>query len=498
MSTATLHPPSGLRKADTPYVRLPGALWGLFVGLAVVGLFTPNPFLTAASILVLPVFMTLLWRPGETPVLLFAVSFQWLQVTAKVFHANFLGAKVSQLSEYAYVELPSIDRAIWLGLGGLLLLAIGMRIGMRKLGAVDQREANLEAAAFSTDRAFLFYVGCTILSTVLQANAWSFGALVQIIYAVSTVKWIGFFVFGYLVLKRKERYWLLAAAVAVEFVSGIGFFSGFKTVLFVTLLIVFTVRYQLKPGTIAAGLVLLAALLVFGAAWTSVKGEYRAFLNQGTQAQATLVSRADQLDKLADLVGELDGEDLSLAMGTLFGRISYVDYFALAMDYVPEVVPHENGALWKQSILHVFTPRALFPDKPALLSDSEMTMQYTGLRLASDAEGTSISIGYMGESYIDFGPVGMFVPILILGLLWGWMYSYFMSRARSVLVGYAFATAVLLTAYQFEMAGVKLVGGVVMDFLVLALLLRFAEKYIVGWLQSERVPQRRRVAEPVA
>jgi hypothetical protein len=48
------------------------------------------------------------------------------------------------------------------------------------------------------------------------------------------------------------------------------------------------------------------------------------------------------------------------------------------------------------------------------------------------------------------------------------------------------------------MAGVKLVGGVVMDFLVLALLLRFAEKYIVGWLQSERVPLRRPVTEPVA
>ena len=105
----------------------------------------------------------------------------------------------------------------------------------------------------------------------------------------------------------------------------------------------------------------------------------------------------------------------------------------------------------------------------------------------------------MGESYIDFGPVWMFLPILILGFLWGWMYVYFMTRARSVLLGYAFATAVLLNAYQFEMAGIKLVGGVVMDFLVLALLLRFAEKYIVGWLRrEEQVPQRRRVAEPVA
>ena len=121
--------------------------------------------------------------------------------------------------------------------------------------------------------------------------------------------------------------------------------------------------------------------------------------------------------------------------------------------------------------MHVLTPRVLYPDKPPLTPDSEITMRYTGLHLASAEEGTSISIGYMGESYVDFGPYGMFVPVFILGVLWGLMYYFIVSRARFLVFGYAFATALLLNAYQFEMTGIKLLGGVTMSFLVLALIM---------------------------
>ena len=471
--------------AKSPYASLPAALWALFGAGALLGLLTPNPLLTAASIMLLPVFMTLLWRQGETPVLLFAISFQWLQVTAKVFHANVLGIEVTQLSQYTIgAELASIEKAIWLSLVGLLALAVGMRWGMRKLGDVEMERSAWEASRFSTDRAFLLYLGCTALATILVANAWAFGGLVQIVRAAAGIKWAGFFLFGYLVLKRQERYLLLLLAIAVEFIGGIGFFSGFKTVIFVTLILVFTVRHRLKAGGIANGLVLLAALIIFGAAWTSIKEEFRAFLNQGTSAQATLVTRSEQFDKLAELVGDLEWNEVSLAVGDLFGRIAYVDYFALSMDYVPGVLPHEGGELWKQSLIHTFTPRVFFPDKPRLPSDSEMTMKYTGLYLASDAEGTSISIGYMGESYIDFGPYLMFLPILLLGALWGSMYYYFLSRARYVIVGYAFATALLVGAYQFEMTGIKLFGGMVMGFIVLALIMRFTEKPVGAWLET--------------
>src|SRR5690606_14122846 len=117
---------------ESPYVKLPGALWALFGFGALLGLMTANPWLTAAAILLLPVFMALLWRQGETPVLLFAVSYQWLQVTSKVFHANVFGVSIGELAKYSATD-GSVERAVWVGLLGLVVLAVGMRLGMRKL-----------------------------------------------------------------------------------------------------------------------------------------------------------------------------------------------------------------------------------------------------------------------------------------------------------------------------------------------------------------------------
>jgi hypothetical protein len=430
--------------------------------------------------------MKLLWRPGETPVLLFAVSFQWLQVTAKVFHANVLGTDVTRLSAYGFSgTLPSVESAIWMALLGLLVLSLGIRLGLKKLGPMGEGEMQRQAFSLSTERAFLFYLGCTVVATVLGSAVWSVGGFIQIVRAALGLRWVGLFVLGYVALKRRERYPLFFVAVAIEFISGIGFFSGFKLALFVTLIVIFTVRYRLRSGTIAAGAFLFVVLLIFGASWTSVKEEYRAFLNQGTRSQATLVSRSDQFDKLAELVGELSWDDVAYSMGEMFERIAYVDFFALTMDYVPEYRPHEGGELWKNAIVHVLTPRAFFPSKPPLTPDSRITMRYTGLYLSGADEGTSISIGYMGESYIDFGPYGMYVPIFILGFLWGAIYTFFLKRSRLKVIGYAFATAALLNAYQFEITGIKLLGGALMEFVVLALIMRVSEPYIIRWLQKE-------------
>lgn len=478
--------------AVSPYAKLPGSLWAVFGLGALLGLMTANPWLTAAAILVLPVFMTLLWRQGETPVLLFAVSFQWLQVTAKVFNANMFGISVGELSKYSATD-GSMERAIWMGLLGLVTLAIGMRLGMWKLKETMAWKAQSEAAFFSPERAFVLYLMMAVISEVLGEMAWSFGGLAQQIQALLSLKWVFFFVLGYVVLSRRERYPYFFAAVLIEFIRGIGFFSGFKTVLFFTLIIIFTVRYRLRPGTIISSTFILAALLIFGAAWTSIKPEFREFLNQGTQAQSVVVTQGEQFEKLGELIGQLSAEDVMLGIEPLFQRIAYVDYFALAMDYVPAYHPHEEGQVWLSSIRHVFTPRVFFPDKPQLLSDSELTMRYTGLQLASDAQGTSISIGYMGESYVDFGPYGMFFPVLLLGLFWGFMYYFFMSRAKSTVLGYAFATALLISAYQFEMASIKLLGGVTMKFIVLALVLHFLQDRLSTWLQKRPEPVPRSV-----
>ena len=102
----------------------------------------------------------------------------------------------------------------------------------------------------------------------------------------------------------------------------------------------------------------------------------------------------------------MDQEKLILSVDQLLRRLTYVDFFAVVLTYVPSQMPHENGALFWDAVSRPFMPRLFFPDKE-VIDDFVRSNLYTG-GVAAISEGTSISLGYVAESYIDFGAVGMF------------------------------------------------------------------------------------------
>ena len=437
--------------------------------------FTANPLLSVTSIFVLPLFMILLWRQDEPPVLLFAVFFQWVQVSSKVFHANLLGLPLEEFS-----QIRTIDSAVWLGLIGLVILVFGIHVVIRHIN-VNRSQSNLELDQISISRVFIV----CFVATVLTQFVFEFGALPlkfkQIFLTIMSLRWAFVYILGYLVIKRKQYYHYYAIIFGLELVAGIGFFAGFKSILFVTLIVLFTTSFPIKLKTFVLTSAVVVTLLLTGLAWTSIKEEYRNYLNQGSGQQEVRVGKAEQLKKIGELVGELDGNDLKNAAEPMFHRLAYVDYFAKAIEYVPNYAPYERGSLWGASILHVLRPRILFPDKPILPSDSEITMQYTGEMLASGQQGTSISLGYMAENYIDFGRYGMFAPILLLGMLWGFVYLYFVTRPRMLLFAYGFTTTILIHTYQFEMAGIKLLGTVLSKFILMAVIFYAFMPKIMRW-----------------
>ncbi len=465
-----------LRSRAGQYVRVPSYAWGGFLLASAAGLLTANPWLTGASLLIVPLLVTMLWRKGEIPILLIALGFQWLQVTTKVFHADVLGVDVTALSGSRQVE-----KAAWLALVGLAVLAVGMRLGLRRLAARSIGNLKVEAESYSIDRVFVGYLVAASCAAILSASAWAVSPATQIFLALAELKWVFFFLLAYLVFAKRERPGYLALAAVYEVFVGLGYFSGFKTPLFFLILALITIMTRPSwRGVLGTG-VIAAVLVVAGSAWMNVRADYRAYVSRGTGMQIVTVSTLERWRQVIRLLRDLQPGDLVRGIGPLVERVAYIDYFALAVERVPEVQPHEGGALWRQSIRHVLVPRVLYPDKPVLPSDSELTMRYTGLQLASGAEGTSISLGYMGESYVDFGAPAMFLPIFLLGVLWGAIYAYFMSRSGSALFVNAFAAVVLLQAAQFEVASIKLLGGVLLKFIILALLLRFGLEALQRW-----------------
>ena len=479
--------PVGTPSADLKSeLGLPPTVIVALIGVSLLGFLTPNPLLTVGALAILPLLAALAWRPGEPPLLLFILGFQWLQASAKVFHANLLGQDITEVILFANLEAPQTKLATWLSLAGLLALAAGIRLVIRRIPPTDVEALTEQVNAFSIPRAFWMYLAVSIGLTALYQSVGYYSAFRQILLAASLLKWSAFFFLGYLVFFRRESYIYFLLAFGIEFVGGIGFFSGFKEVIFVSVIAFFSVNRTLTVGAALKGVAVVAVMIVMGAAWTSVKAEYRGTISEDAVQQGSTLSQSEQVELLYNLVSGLDGQALQEGLDPLLARVGYVDFFGYVLNAVPSVIDHANGELWGSAVRHVLVPRLINPNKPALPSDSEITTQYTGIYLPGADRGTSISIGYMGESYADFGFVGMFVPIFLVGVSWGLIYAFFVRKARYRVLGYAYSVAILLSAYQLEVATIKLVGGVLMKFIVIAFIFRFTEDWVADWLRGDK------------
>ena len=161
-------------------------------------------------------------------------------------------------------------------------------------------------------------------------------------------------------------------------------------------------------------------------------------------------------------------------------------YPALAVERVPSALPHTDGRLMADTLRFVFEPRIFFPDKPYIVSDSQMVRKYAGVTVAGEEQNTDIAFGYAAESYIDFGLPFMFVPIFIFGAAIGALYRLFERIIWHRELFVAFATITFwLSIYLFERSWATMLGGTMSLFVYLgipvvildrALLVRFARQ----------------------
>src|SRR6266850_3931002 len=435
--------------------RLPKWAWLALAPLVIWGATTVNPLITVFSLLLLPVFALLLWREGNPPVLLFACVMQWLQAASGIFYHNRYEENLSQA-----IGSPELARATWLSLIGVLAQALGMRAALIGAGRLDTRNLEGEARQLSPARIFLVYLACLFAFTFVKAEAFRLPGLTQPLLGIATLQWVPVVLLAEAVLTKHKGYALLAIVIAIEFFTGLlGYFSNFKSVFLILIVVLLTSSGRLRKGRWFALAAISTFLLVTSSAWTAIKGEYREFLNKGTSEQAIYEPVSARAEKLIDLVQNLDLEQIGDSFEQSILRLSYVDLFAECIDHVPSAVPYEKGALWLGAIQHSFMPRLFFPDKP-ITDDSARTQKYTGRDVAGHEQGTSIGIGYMAESYIDFGPYLMVFPIFLLGVFFGLIFRFFIFSRKYRLLGMASAISILVFgAYNIETSNIKLVGG---------------------------------------
>ncbi|PZU98031.1 MAG: hypothetical protein DCE90_05960 [Pseudanabaena sp.] len=457
-------------------------LWGFCGLLAVLGLTTPNPFETFIGCLIWPILFWALWRPGEPPVLLFASFFQAVQVFTPVVVANFAGETIDQTTRYQL----DMSTAFYLAALSIVVLALGMKIGSGSASPQYLKNLDKNSQELNPSKLAIAYVIFLVISTFLESIAFAYPAFTQLLLGISSFRWLIIFSIAWAGFRYPKFYLLSIFTNLLEIVIGFtGFFGEFRVVLFL-LLVVYgatstKVRKLLKPQA----LILISLLLALAVYWQGVKSDYRSFVNLGTQTQEVNVSLEDRLSFHIDSISKFGTEDIEGGLESGLDRLGYIRFFAGSIKTVPSVIPYQDGRLWSEAFANL-APRLLFPDKP-VIEDSRRTNIFSGIRVAGAAQGTSVSIGYVGESYIDFGVPIMYAPVFALGFFWGWIYRFLANTGSIPLLGQAAATALILNvAVYFESSNLKILAGGVISLLIYSVFLRFGGKIVWKWITSKR------------
>lgn len=465
-------------------MSLPLATLLLAIAILLIGGMGPNLLLALLSVVVLVVGTTLLWRPGESPILLFIFALPWVQASIAVYHANWLGISIADYSPF----FGDTETAVALSLASLVALALGMRLGAGPQRPEDVLRPSQMALSQPLQRWFRLYAVAWLASLLARSFAWVVPGLSQPMLALAGMKWAFFYMLAAAYFVRGGGGgWLFPLVFLFELVTALGgYFSDFKTVFFVTLFAAVASGVRFSPRALIGSALLTALVISLGIVWSSVKGDFRAFVSGGESQQIVTVDYLTRMGKLAELVRNLDGASLANGTDQFLRRLGYVNFFGLTLLNVPFSHPHTEGAILEDAIVRPFMPRLFFADKGAI-DDKVRTNFYTDGR-AGTSEGTSISLGYIAEAYIDFGQYGMLAELLGIGFFYGVVYRKLLRWRRSGrLLGNAIATAALITVGSMDNSFTKVFGGVIVSLLAASVIAAFVVPRWAPWL----VPGRR-------
>jgi hypothetical protein len=192
-----------------------------------------------------------------------------------------------------------------------------------------------------------------------------------------------------------------------------------KLILWFTIMaLMFVLRNKWKWRAVLVVLVGFIAVLIL----QQIKVYYRVSVAKTSEA-----ALGAQLSTFGSSAGGLLGNPEAMldksALAATAVRLNQGWIVTLAMKHVPAVEPFCHGEILKSQLIGLVIPRFIMPDKFMVANNAEFT-RFTGKQLTA---ATTMTLGYLGEMYVNFGLWGGVVGVGVYGLLLGlgfvWLYG---------------------------------------------------------------------------
>ena len=454
--------------------------------LIILWLFSPDKQLFGVAAILLVVLAKASWRHDEPKIIFLGVCFYWMTVCALMVYGIFFKIPMIELT-----QVPStFIYTSYLALLATFCYSVGILITIKNIKVVEEAQLFKELEKFDGKRLLLFYSLYSFFASVLGGVVLSFGGLSQAGVALIWVKWafLTLLIIHTLLFPSNQK-WVLIILLFEVILSFSGFWSSFKDYLFMAAaaFLTFSSRINVKR-VLQVGIFGVVAFFLM-VVWSVVKGEYRTFLTGGEKTQVySTENKTGNLQKLSEIVNEKFNkenykENFNKGVEALANRVSYTEYFAMSVKQVPYVLPYEDGALLIAGLEHVLKPRLFFPGKKSI-DDSYITSKYTGRQFSGADQGVSFSLGLVAERYIDYGPVFMFIPIFLFGILIGYIYKYIITHSLNRIWGLAFVAPLFFLIPNLGVATTKFLGWVLTYFIVWFLFNKYLVKRVDRYLRN--------------
>ncbi len=439
-------------------------------------LFT-NGILLFFGMIIFFVLFNNLQQPFKPAIFTIILFYHFLQISAGVWQSNNLGKTINYRSD-------NTTYAILFSFVGLLFIFLPVIYYQNKIPKLSLAQLKKSADVLSIDKTFRVYAIGFFITNALAGVAFLIPSITQIIFSFVKIKWFLFLLFGFqCVLKKrklKEFYFFCFLEFSLGFFS---YFSEFKTVVFYIFILLLSFLSVIRFNKLLITVVGFIFIFFTGVFWTSIKGEYRLFLNKGSKTQSVQVEKEDAFNKLLELSEKQNENSFTSATESFLDRLQYTYHLAKAMDRVPSVIPYQYGANWGKSLLFVLTPRILNPGKGVFDASTKAT-KYTGIQYSGIRRGTSFSLGYFADGYVDFGYIGMFIPLLILGFIYGKSYFYFVRKSsNNYIFNFAVVGSMYLEMIAMESDNIFIAGRLYVTLLVFFLLKIFLFPRLMNYIR---------------
>lgn len=210
--------------------------------------------------------------------------------------------------------------------------------------------------------------------------------------------------------RRRVHGWLAAAFVLPFFTMMTQGFLGYGVGY---LIVVFSFYLLLTRHRLALLLLMLPLAYVglsFYVSYMRDREEIREVV-WGGEAYRSRVDRIWQTCRTMEWFDPLNAQHLE----RVDRRLNQNRLVGVAALHLQNTHSFANGdTLWMA--LLALIPRAVWADKPAYGGSMDLVSKYTGIRFA---EGTSVGMGVIFEPYVNFGRLGVFLTLLLIGAVVG-------------------------------------------------------------------------------